>query len=431
MSQKLENREIRRKMARERADACIAKLDELQCDYTLLFWLEHWDTLALVDYGRDLIRFITGDMKMTREQVCVASFFNRVLEVFHERGIQGVSSRDWFATYTKQEALRRLAVIKWRKPYYPFVFQPRTPPKGGCFVICKTWQDALGMIRETLGANKFDFDDQTIPAVNCYEHMWFGLTHLFVDWELEVSKFHQGDQTVQSLTTLAEKFPTFFFNRALDLRAIDTESLLSVVVKKKSRGEKVSYHFTTNILGISSDNLKTFSRAVAEPLKDTFAEYNKSRSFEHLAGQSDLCPGIGWDQQTTHGRHQFSTMFGCKPGEFNYPHLESKIEFGDLVDGIKTTPFNFPGVHTPRHKHAMYLLYQACYSIPKPNAITLGGSFAARAFQDASQVFLVLMCFITSCMGLEPIVTPFLVCSSKGRVLGGSPEDPPFPAPLD
>jgi hypothetical protein len=401
MSQKVQNREIRRKMARERADACIACLDERRCDYTLLFLLGHWDLLSLNRYGRDLISFITCDMKMTREEVCVSAFHNRVLEVFERRGIQSVSSHEYFPSFTKARALERLETVKWRKPYYPFVFQPRTPPSGGCFVICKTWQDGIALLRDTMVAREFDFDGRKIPAVNCYEHMWFSLTHMFVDWELDVNKFPPGEQTVDSLTALADKFPDWFYDRLVQLKAVDPESdVLSVVAKIKTRGTKVSFHYTVNLLGISNGNLAKLARAISQPLREVFAEYDKTKSFYHLAGQTDLCPGIGWDQKTTHGRHQFSTMFGCKPGETNYPHLDRQIDYGDLVDGKTTILFDFRGPHTPTHHHSLYLLYHSCYSIPKPNSITPSGSFVAQTCPD---VFEVRFCLLQAARDSNPL----------------------------
>ena len=418
MSQPGLARKTRREMARDHADRCIEELDKRKCDYTLLFWLCQWDTIKHVMYGRDIITFITDDMKLTREDVCNPFFHNRITEVFEERGIRKISPRDCVSAYFKGKVTELMEKAGWTKPFVPFVFQPRTPPAGGCFVVYKTWPDGIAELCKTMFHRQFELDTGTIPVQNCYEIPFTGLGNLIVDFELEVHTFKDGEQTVDTLNKLGEEFPVWFYNRAIDVLGLDPETqTLTVCVKKKSRGDKASFHFTTNILGITYGNIKSFSEAVLAPIASTLKEYGVTKTFFHLSGQTNLCPGIGWDLKTIHGRQPISTMFGCKPNESNYPQLMRHIEFGDLVDGMKINKLPFEGPHTPTHKDALYLLYHSCFTIPKPNTIALGGAFTSSSLYTVSQVlFTLFMYYHKTCMGLEPIETPFGLQVKKAEV---------------
>lgn len=386
----------------EHADACIAYFDERKLDITLLWLLKHWDWLDTFAFGKKMVSFIEGTMKLRRNHVVRTEFHQRVTTVFCERGVQKICPSRMVQAYRKEELFALCCQQKWPEPFFPFMLQMRP----GVFVLFANWQDGFYWIVEKTGRKAHTFDGKLLPVELLYENQIVDLKEhgdfpcqLIIDCDAYVDEFHGRLSMAELKTLMSTQMLPWLVGKLVSIGAIRRDQTVVVVEKEKSRvgtskGDKVSRHYMLNLIGIPTMQLRAVLRKIfIDMFTEARAQHKKTGSMAHVEVGSDACFALLGDSATMHGRNQFSVLFCGKKGE-KPPRISNIYEISDGGTRVKTTPWRFADdEHTPDHPDAMVMLFYACYSCMNPKTVTVNTSFPVPlAGTSIVQVFIAYAC---------------------------------------
>jgi hypothetical protein len=248
----------------------------------------------------------------------------------------------------------------------------------GAFLAYPSWREGFRDLVEISKRKHVVLGPHNVePVTVVYEHQVPKFpSRIIIDFDLKESEFG-GRFSLAELQGAAEAFPRWFHERLLEMKAIAPSAPLIMTRKNKCRQGKISFHFTTNILVNPRESGASVLRAV---LVEPFVEDRKKA--KELGGWSfwpegvPLCPGIGADPATTHGRCQFSMWGGGKPNE-SMPRVDERVT---LIPGsmkVETPPWD-QSDNTPNNIDALDILYWSCFSHYTEDMITLSPEYTRR-----------------------------------------------------
>lgn len=392
-------------MARAAADLCISALDREGLDITQLWPLSrHWDWMDRIPGPATRIKaFAEVRMGLTRQEVTDKAFAKRVRQVFHERGVSNLSPERRVEAYRKEELWSKYEAARWPQPHTPYLIQMRP----GVFILLSNWQAGLFLLREIAGKGFYRTEEgKEIPATLLYECQIESVPcRIILDCDAYVSQFG-GRVTREELEANVRRVPQRLATRLAQMGAIRQEDVVRFYVKNKSRGDKVSFHFVSNILiDPTVDGRNVLARVFIDPFVAERAEEKKTKSLEHAlteeGGMTLMCaPELHVDQATIKGRHQFSCAFSRKTGERPCV-FEGQVV---LTDGGRAERFErsrwADEPNEPTHEAALSTLYYLGFAHWTPDTVTLDSSF--RVFPGASatssvEVGIFLFSFLACC----------------------------------
>ena len=366
-----------------RAGWCIERLTGMGCDYTLLLYLRHWDFARQCEGLKPLITFIQR-LDMASGEASSRQFHRRVCEEFDRRGVAPVAPERFTYSRTKAGAWQKAEQAGWPQPRVMVQFQMRPGP----FFVFFSWQDALIFVRQ-LGTKRsfrvepvlpdpsitgqvIDYTESRIERLDLlYENQTVNPTRLYLDCDAKEAEF---GLPVAILRQLIEKIPLYLYEELLRLKAIRTTDTVQFFLKDKTRDHKASMHICTNILGVSTDDIKRVLNAIfVEPLQEARAVQKTTKTWLHLDRQK-FPLGALVDPAPFHGRHQLSTLFVEKHGSTHYPRFVKILTVTDGGKSVTATDVDWagdPDAHLPTSAHALQSLYHTCFSHPLATMVTL------------------------------------------------------------
>jgi len=417
---------------RARAGWCIEELGRRGCDYTLLLYLKHWDYLRQCEGLRPLLTFIQR-LDITQGEASSREFHKRVCEEFGRRGVAPVAPGRFTYSRTKAGAWQKAEQARWPQPMVMVQFQMRPGP----FFVFFSWQDALIFVRELGTTRSFrvepvapdpsiqhqivDYTEARRERLDLlYENQTVNPTRLYLDCDAKEAEF---GLPVPVLRQLIEKVPLYFYEELLRLKAIRPTDTVQFYLKDKTREHKASMHVCTNILGVSTDDLRRVLTAIfVDPLGEERAVHKRTKTWLHL-DRTRFPLGALVDVAPFHGRHQLSTLYVEKQGSTQYPRFVRIVTVTDGGKSVTATDVEWagdPDAHLPTSAHALQSLYHTCFSHPLTTMVTLQR-------QDRLAVMLTPMAKVGSLL-LAPAVrlelTRAPVCGRQ-KIMGRARQAPP------
>jgi hypothetical protein len=371
------------------ADRCIELCDSNRVDPFLLFSLRHWHWLDGCRFGTKFKAFIELNTTLTtREMTCdgyKGAFERRLRSVLGQRGVQNLAPELRVEGWRKDEVM-----TKWQEsqrsgpwpPHKPYMLQMRP----GKYILVSNFQAGFHLVRAMTGTGKFRADEgRNLPVTLLYESQVEGEPcRIILDCEAYLVDY-EGLLTEEEVVESVRQVPQVLTKRLVAIGAITSSDTVMAVEKDKSREGKVSRHFTLNIVGIPTGDLKImFQRVVLAP-------YQALRSRRRLE-KSGLCISrcvaaskgpdgvyadalLHVDPTTVKGLHQFSLAFSRKEGEeparINWVHWI--MNGGDKVKRVKSKFHGVPLV--PSHESALDMLLLGGFVHWTPNTLVLSRKF--------------------------------------------------------
>lgn len=371
------------KTSRVHADACIAAMDRLEVDFTQLWPLSrHWEWADTMECTKKIKAFVEGRLKLRRADVVAPGFAARVDEVFQERGIVNLAPHRRVEAYRKEELWGKYRAAAWPEPHTPYLIQMRPGP----FILLSNWQAGLHMLRDMAGRGHYRTEDgRRIDVTLLYEGQIVGVPcRVILDCDAYVSQFGER-MTREALEASVRRVPQRLVERLTQLGALRRQDSVRFWVKNKSRGDKVSFHFVSNIL---MDPTVDGKNALAQVFIEPFAELRREmkrlkKTLEYaLDKDSGACPPeLHVDIATIKGKHQFSCAFSRKPGERPCVFEGQQV----VSDGGRQTRFErsrwADEPNEPAHPAALSTLFYLGFAHWLPDMVTLDKSF--RVFTSA------------------------------------------------
>jgi len=277
-------------------------------------------------------------------------------------------------------------------PAMPFVFQTSNGKdySKSRFHAYLHWQDALfEMLKIDFYGGIMD-DGHFVPVTQVYE-LQPGeadtsqdplgyleaerVCYLIFDWEVLESQYldtyGQMRLTSAQIARTAMAFPKFVYDQLLSRRYIQSQDVLHVVVKKKSRATsndfKHSYHFIFEIAGSPAVHHKAVCGELFRAYAGDKGRMKKDKTFQSLSDEQLGCPVWGMDP-INHGNQAFATLLSRKSKRDAYPQLRRRMLFqgGSVrcVEALPSWPANDGDIQLK-----LNLLRTASYTIPKETAI--------------------------------------------------------------
>ena len=309
------------------ARRCIARMDELHIDFTLLFWLRNLDVLATSDLWTDMTSLLVNcgiREAQFRNPKYREGFFKEVRTVFKARGILPVSPQNFVVccgTGGKIRALDAAKAAKWPRPHQTFCFQ--TIGEQFLFFVFQSWQDGIAKMAKILGDRSVCVEEhgteRTIRVDQIYEHCWGDqrLSRILIDWEIQ-EEWAKKRMSAADIHAVGMEFPAWFVREMMRRGILSPHGKVRCVVKDKSRtlaegGEKVSFHFVFNIAGIPRASHRVACGLVIDSAISSFLRrIREARNLDCLPDDKLRSPWIGVDLSTTSGGHGFSVPFSRK-----------------------------------------------------------------------------------------------------------------------
>jgi len=307
-------------------------------------------------------------MKLRRAQVTLPGFHRRVEQEFHKRGVKPVAPKrhvfDFFKDVTFKHASD--ARDKWPEPYMPFLLQMR----GGYFHLFSSWQDGLWFLRETAGIGCFKHVHRVFNYGLCFENQIENIpSRMILDCEAYASQFN-SDVTLDDLETLISGVPEWITQRLVETGAIPRDKTVIWYKKRKSRGDKASAHFISNILGVPTlDIARVLREIILKPFEGIHREHSKTKMMTHME-KADLNPGMMVDPVPTKGRGQFAIPVSKKDNEPEYPRVTHVYRICQGVCRIEDTPWAKDD-QGPEHGQVLDILMKGCYTTLIKDCVTL------------------------------------------------------------
>lgn len=111
------------------AQKCLDELQRRGCDFSILFWLRHLQSMVDTDVGDDLNLFLK-DMKLPisnfANQEFRRGFFEVVRLKFNVSGLGKVNPKNFVVEMNcggKERSIKAAKESRWPRPYQPFCFQ--------------------------------------------------------------------------------------------------------------------------------------------------------------------------------------------------------------------------------------------------------------------------------------------------------------------
>lgn len=243
----------------------------------------------------------------------------------------------------------------------PYCFQTRG--KGSAFFAFRRFDEGLSKVSDLLSKRRCTLErGENIHIEQVYEHCWGKdrFRKLLIDYEVE-EEWYGGNRTAAQIELNAKTFPRWLFMKLRDMKFIDQDTEVRVVVKDKCRnlpaGRKISFHFIFNILGTSTQH-----EWVCQQIFSRYAVVKKSIKQDKVIPQNffDDC-AVGVDLQTLKGERGYST-----------PYSKKRAEDPDCVVGRREihTGEGAHNVDLSRFTRREVVLYMASYTCPDPDTVT-------------------------------------------------------------
>lgn len=379
-------------MARH-ADQCIERMDRDGLDITQLLAVRHWEWLDGTETGQKIKRFVEVEMRLGRGAVVCEEFHARVDSVFRERGIVDLAPERRVEAYRKEELFSKYQAAGWPEPHTPYLLQMRP----GLFILLSNYQAGFHLVRRMTTDGWYRSEEgKVIPLSLLYEGQMEGVPcRVILDCEAYVSQF-DGRVTHEELLANVQRVPQAFVRRLARLGAVGERDVVRAYEKNKCRGDKVSFHYTFNILiDPTVCGKRALARALIEPYAEEWAEWKKTKSMVHtLDPATGLCdPLLHVDVCTVKGKHQFSVVFSRKAGEEPCA-IERRLDITDRGETVSAFPSAWAKEkHVPTHARALEMLYYAGFthwirdSITLPKEFRIAPSPAAAEFAPVGGSF--------------------------------------------
>jgi hypothetical protein len=409
------------------ADALLTKLGECNTSPTLLFLLKlRKTTLQRTDAGSMLLDMCEElNVDLTQD----APFFHAVQRRAAAitpicPDFRSVSRKrdDAVNEFREQLHQRRASPDAGRFAYLgafmPFCFQclkskPQCPAKGSSsslFFCFATPEDGIIQMHDIMRTGRFHHDGVTFYFTQIYEHrlgvsmrpsadagassgrlpvaVAHGnrLAYLMLDWEVYEGRLG-GRLTREEVARLCLEFPAWFCAQLFERGFVDADSVVTAVLKQKSRpvdGDdafKHSIHTVVEVCGVPAMELAAICVDIFRPYRTDIETCQRDRTFASLSDEAVRSPWIGADIATMNGRTAFAVLFSKKSRGDPAAHLVHRVAYNrhGLVPArtgfVNPKPFKpvtphdltpAPGAPDPPHPdEAMWLLLQACYTVPK------------------------------------------------------------------
>lgn len=342
---------LREVQAKILADKCMAVCKAGNVDQYMLLSLRHWRWLDGARFGSNLKAFIEQKTGLTgRQMLCkefLECFERRIEHVLNRVGITNLAPALKVEAYRKQELLEKYHAVRdsW-PPHIPYLLQMRPGP----YILLSNFQAGFHLVRAMASTGRYRSQSGKILDVALvYEGQLHGEPYrIIIDCDAYL-KDYEGILTAEELRESVLHVPRVLVRELVGIGAISRETVVMAFEKDKSRGDKVSFHFTLNIVGFSTGDLKAmFARLVLDPYGKLFAQCKKAKSKESLArfiakskGEDGVyARALGHvDPATVHGQHQFSVVFSRKQGEAppRMDHVQWIRQGGTVVDRVETS----------------------------------------------------------------------------------------------
>jgi hypothetical protein len=378
---------LREVEAKIMADACIEACKGRGVDPYLLFSLRHWEWLDGSRFGTKLKAFIELNTPVTTgHMVCKEfrlAFEARVEHVLDRSGIVNLAPDLRVEAYRKQELMEKYhAVRKSWPPHKPYLLQMRP----GVYILFSNFQAGFHQMRKMAQTGKYRTEEgKVLPVELLYEGQVEGEPcRIILDCEAYLADY-AGLLTEEELVQSVLQVPQVLTRELVRIGAIGRGETVCVVEKDKSREDKVSFHFTLNIVGIPTIDLKVmFERVVLAPYKEVHSRCRDEKSRVPLAKHIAKSKGKDGlyahalahvDPSTVKGKHQFSTAFSRKKGEG--PPRMGWVQW--ITEGgtkVRRVESSFHGADVvPSNERAFGMLFLAGFIHWTPRTVVLSRKF--------------------------------------------------------
>lgn len=396
-------REVQGKLA---ADECIAACNSARSDLNLLFSLLHWAWLDGSRFGSKFKAFIESNTSLCRQQLQSAEFRKgfeaRVEHAVRKAGIQNLTPELVVEGYRKQEVMDKYFAVRdsW-PPHKAFLLQM----KPGLYLIFADFQTAFHCVREMVLTGRYRSREsgKYMGVELLYEMQMEGEPcRIILDCDAYLEDYEgllDKDEVVESVLQV----PQVLTRELVRVGAIPRHATVRAAVKDKSREGKVSFHFTLNVVGIPTGDLKAvFAKLVLEPYSALHTRCRSEKTRVWLArhiGKSKGEDGVyahalaHIDPATVKGKHQFSLAFSRKKGE-KPPRMDWVHWITDGGAKVKRVQSSFHGESVvPSHDRALDMLYFAGFVHWTPGTLVIDCKFR-----------------VPTDMGLASSTVSFLLC---------------------
>lgn len=378
---------LREVEAKIMADACIEACKGRGVDPYLLFSLRHWEWLDNSRFGTKLKAFIELNTPVTTgHMVCKEfrlAFEARVEHVLDRAGIVNLAPDLRVEAYRKQELMEKYHAVResW-PPHKPYLLQMRP----GVYILFSNFQAGFHQMREMAKTGKYRTEEgKVLPVELLYEGQVEGEPcRIILDCDAYLADF-AGLLTEEELVQSVLQVPQVLVRELVRMGAIARGDTVCVVEKDKSREDKVSFHFTLNVVGIPTIDLKVmFERVVLAPYKEVHSRCRDEKSRVPLAKHIAKSKGKDGvyahalahvDPSTVKGKHQFSTAFSRKKGEG--PPRMGWVQW--ITEGgtkVRRVESSFHGADVvPSNERAFGMLYLAGFIHWTPRTVVLSRKF--------------------------------------------------------
>ena len=347
------------------AKRCMDLLDEKQLDITLLLALKHWDWLDSMRFGRSLKKFVECTAGLNRRDLKDPAFFSAVWDEFTRRGIVNLAPERRVEAYRKEELFEKYRkeceAGRWPEPHQPYLIQMRP----GVFVLLSNFQAGFWLLRDMAKTRMYRREDgKSIPVQLLYEGQMEGEPcRCILDCEAYLSQF-DGRLSREELLDSVRQVPQALVRDLVRIGAIKREDTVTFIEKNKCRGDKISFHYTTNLMGDPTVDMKhVLAKVYIEQYTVARTILNKTKSMAHVPVSDGRCdPALHVDETTIKGRHQFSVVFSRKEGEepCTIDSIVTVTNGGETVERKDSPMKGVPLI--PTHAHALDMLFFGGYT---------------------------------------------------------------------
>jgi hypothetical protein len=375
------------------AKQCLALFKERNVDPTLLLILRHWKWLDSSRIGTKLKSFLELHTKICGLHVGNTKFLKEfegcILDEMKTTGVVNLAPTMRVEAYRKAELFEKYNSVKdrWPQPHMPYLIQMRPGP----YILLANWQAGFHLLRSMAASNMYKRQDgKHIPVELLYEGQMAGEPcRCILDCEAYMSHY-EGHLSRDELIECVRQVPQALTKALVRIGAIKHEDVVMAFEKNKCRGEKISFHFTLNILiDPTVDGKRVLEEVIIAPYRGERARCRKdggsaSCMAKRMASEKNSDGTYNHalfhvDEATIKGKHQFSVVFSRKTNEepcrVDWVHRIS--EGGTKAMRRKSQFYGIPMV--PTHTRALDMLCLAGFSHWIPNTLVLHPKFRVVA----------------------------------------------------
>ena len=338
---------------------------------------------ALDQYCHDNgIRYVSTCID-TGHKYIRGAFFQTIQGHLEFSGVTEISPSRFVVAKYKRDVLEKYKKVKeeWGELHMGFYFQACDEnfgagnEHGSFFFNFWSWRDAVLFIIRMLRKEFYEYNGQKYPIKMVIEHVLEDSPHYAIfDCDQQISRF-QGRISDEQIHAATLNFPREISGKMVESEALNEETVVSFLVKNKSRNSKVSYHFCSTLFGFKDQHARALSVSLSgsSAWLGTVEQYLKSKQDYSCLSDADLMdPLLAFDKAAAPGgANGYLTMFSRKAGSHPFPiyEAEQKVCGGALVKNIK---LDFQTPHGPSEPHlsdsdCLWMLYSSCNTIPKKN----------------------------------------------------------------